>query len=82
MLYLLLILMPVLSIVLLPISLIRTHLADWPKSQSPPSPKSSRHPELGRDWSRVICLTRKSICDEKLQATPKQYQRTDPLFYG
>ena len=37
---------------------------------------------VGRDWGRVICLTRKSICDKKLQATPKECQRTNPHFYG
>ena len=58
MLYLLMILMPVLSIVLLSISLIRAHLADWPKSQSPPSPESARHPEL---LPRILAFEKKML---------------------
>ena len=56
--------MSVLSIVLLPISLIRAHLADWPKSQNPPSPESARHPEL---LPRILALEKQNArCEQVL----------------
>lgn len=84
MLYLFLTLMLVLSIVLLSSALFTQHIRLTGKNLKArrrrnrlATPSSV---ETG-DWGRVICLTRKSICGERLRATSKECQRVNPRSY-